>query len=104
MRGYAQLTASMADERDGLFDLLTLSTFDPGANDLPDVDQLYSHVPLPDDFEFSALFADIVSEAPGPSGADTLGSVTQSVEASGGQSFESISVHQQSNRLRFQVY
>jgi hypothetical protein len=26
---------------DGLFDLLTQSIFDPGANDLPEVDQLF---------------------------------------------------------------
>ena len=80
---FAQFTASMVDEQDGLFDLLTQSKFDPGANYLPEVDQLFSHVPLPNDFEFSALFADIVSEAPGP----ILWAQLLSLEASGGQHF-----------------
>ena len=39
----------------GLFDLLTQSLFDPGLDDLPEVDQLFSQVPLPEDFELEPV-------------------------------------------------
>ena len=50
----------MDDEREGaemecLFDLLTQSLFDPGLDDLPEVDPLFSQVPLPEDFELEPV-------------------------------------------------
>ena len=41
----------LATETEHLFDLLTQSLFNPSEDDLPEVDQLFSQVPLPDDFD-----------------------------------------------------
>ena len=64
----SQSTKAM-DEREtesyDLFELLTQSLFDPGADDLPEVDQLLSQVPLPEDFELEPTDAAIVNEGPG---------------------------------------
>ena len=49
------------DERESLFDVLLMqSLFNPGVDGLPQVEQLFSQVPLPEDFETNAE-----TEAPG---------------------------------------
>ena len=42
-------------EQESLFDvILTQSLFNPGVDGLPQVDQLFSQLPLPEDFETAA--------------------------------------------------
>ena len=69
------LRAAMDDEREGeakcLFDLLTQSLFDSGVDTFPEVDQLFSQVLLPKDFEFEPSAA-IVDEAPDSTGEKCL--------------------------------
>ena len=51
MRCSEAMDNELASETEHFFDLLTQSLFNPGEDDLPEVDQLFSQVPLPDDFD-----------------------------------------------------
>ena len=57
----------MDENATSVFDLPTQSLFDPGRDDdLPEVDKLFSQVPLPEDFELTS----IVTEMPPSSSSE----------------------------------